>query len=540
MEGRRQEPAALFHCGWRRLVPYNRCSLMAPRTRRALVAAAFVVLAGVQPAAAGSAPPPGWSDAAWSAWDGSGQATSVPAVVADPAAQQLTFFVRGTDEAIWRRTYASGAWGGWVSLGGGSASAPAAASAAGGQVTVFMRGLDAQLWTGTVNGATWTGWQPLGGVITSAPAAASPQAGQIAVFVRGTDRQLWERTWDGSAWRPWQALGGILTSDPAVTSAATGQLQVFVRGTDNQLWERAWNGTAWLPWTGLGGILTSAAAAASGGDGRIDVFVRGTDQALWQRTWDGSQWQPWSSLAGGWSSGPSADSTGPGTFDVFVRGEDSQLWHHSSQIGGWGRLGMVPGSNTMADVTYYKQAYPLSCEEASLQMAATHEGIFTSQSTVLNLIGIDYRSGYYDYNGVIHWGDPYVRFVGSPSGSEPALTGYGTYNPTIAGAAGRLGVQVDQSAQGVAMSTVYSAVLQNHPVIAWISADWRYHGTQPWIAFDGRHVLYAGPEEHSVLVVGVNATSVYVYNPMSGPQWVSKSTFASAFASYDDMAVIID
>jgi hypothetical protein len=35
----------------------------------------------------------------------------------------------------------------------------------------------------------------------------------------------------------------------------------------------------------------------------------------------------------------------------------------------------------------------------------------------------------------------------------------------------------------------------------------------------------------------VTAGSVLVNNPWSGPEWVSKSTFQAAYASYRDMAV---
>lgn len=52
-------------------------------------------------------------------------------------------------------------------------------------------------------------------------------------------------------------------------------------------------------------------------------------------------------------------------------------------------------------------------------------------------------------------------------------------------------------------------------------------------------VPYAGPIEHAVTVVGVQEHSVLVNNPGSGPEWVSKSTFETAYSAYDEMAVII-
>ena len=170
-------------------------------------------------------------------------------------------------------------------------------------------------------------------------------------------------------------------------------------------------------------------------------------------------------------------------------------------------------------------------------MALAHQGIGVSQGQVLQDEGIDWRRSYYS-GGVLHWGDPYSVFVGDPNGSEVALSGYGTYQPTIARVAGKHGALLDGAAEGVPPQSLYAAVLGGHPVVAWVSFDWAAHRRSPWVAFDGRSVLYAGPVEHAVTVVGVTASSVYVYNPWFGPQWVSRSTFQAAYGTYDDMAVI--
>jgi len=197
-----------------------------------------------------------------------------------------------------------------------------------------------------------------------------------------------------------------------------------------------------------------------------------------------------------------------------------------------------PTSNVIGNVPYYRQVYSLSCEAAALQMALAHEGINVDQTRQLNDMGIDYRSAYFDANG-LRWGDPYTNFVGDPNGSEIALTGYGTYETNVARIARAYGGQVTLEGENISPLTVYAAVLQNHPVVAWIAFDWRYHAAGSYLAFDGRWVPYAGSIEHAVTVVGVTPDSVYVYNPWSGPQWVSRSTFESAFATYHNMAVVL-
>lgn len=190
-------------------------------------------------------------------------------------------------------------------------------------------------------------------------------------------------------------------------------------------------------------------------------------------------------------------------------------------------------------VTYHHQDFELSCEEAALQMALSHEGIYPSQAQELNDIGIDWRHGYYDAWNNLRWGDPYINFVGDPGGSEVTLTGYGTYYTTITGLVHRYGGQALEVGEGVPPADVYNAVMHNHPVVAWVSFDWRYHPPGQWLAFDGRWVQYQGPVEHTVTVVGVTPTDVYVFNPWFGPQWVSRATFEAAYATYRDQAVVV-
>lgn len=198
---------------------------------------------------------------------------------------------------------------------------------------------------------------------------------------------------------------------------------------------------------------------------------------------------------------------------------------------------LAPSARTL-NVPWYQQAYALSCEEASLRMALAHEGISTTDAAILDIIGTDARPAIF-VNGTLRWSDPFVAFVGDPNGSEAALTGYGTYYPTIARAAIALGGQVLRAGQGIAPKDVYDAILQGHPVVAWVTYQWVTPVHADYLTFDGRTVPYAGPVEHAVAVVGVQEDSVLVNNPWSGPEWVSKSTFEAAYSAYYQMAVII-
>ena len=193
-----------------------------------------------------------------------------------------------------------------------------------------------------------------------------------------------------------------------------------------------------------------------------------------------------------------------------------------------------PPTSIVLSVPWYHQQYVLSCEEAALRMALGYRGIGVSDQQVLNQVGIDWTHYWAGPGG----GDPFRSFVGDPNGSEIANTGYGTYWPTIQGAAGAFGGAVVQ-AGNLSPSNVYTQVLQGHPTITWVTFDWGTPGRRDYTAYDGVSVPYAGPDEHAVVVAGVTPDSVLVNDPDRGQYWVSKGQFEPAFAVYGDMAVVI-
>jgi uncharacterized protein YvpB len=203
------------------------------------------------------------------------------------------------------------------------------------------------------------------------------------------------------------------------------------------------------------------------------------------------------------------------------------------------RLDADPSTSFVPNVPWYHQALALSCEAATLRMALAKEGINTTDQQIMALIPNDPRAAELSAQGM-HWGDPYTHFVGDPSGSESALTGYGTYYPTIAAAAGQLGGHVTKAGEGVSPADVYASIQAGHPVIVWVTYQWVSPARQDYIAFDGRSIPYAGPVEHTGTVVGVSPDSVFVNNPLSGQERISKDVFESAFGAYNHMAVFLD
>jgi uncharacterized protein YvpB len=199
---------------------------------------------------------------------------------------------------------------------------------------------------------------------------------------------------------------------------------------------------------------------------------------------------------------------------------------------------VTPVTSRQLEVPVFYQAYTLSCEEAALRMALAYEGIAVTDAEVLAIIGIDWSAAYYDGSG-LRWGDPYTAFVGNPDGSEVAMTGYGTYYPSIARAAAALGGTVLRSGEGISPADLYTAVLDGHPVVAWVTYQWVSAQRSDYVALDGRTIPYAGPVEHAITVVGVTAGTVTVNDPDFGRYTVSKSVFESSYATYNQMAVVI-
>jgi uncharacterized protein YvpB len=476
---------------------------------------------------------------------------SAPAAPAPLAGADV--FVPGSDGSIWFRGWDGASWTGWSSLGGPFVGAPTVASWGPGRIDVFATGQDQALWHRWFDGGFWSGWESLGGVLTSAPSVASWAAGRLDVFARSTDNAMYHLWWDG-AWHGWEFQGGILTSAPAVAAWGVNRLDVFVRGSDNAMYHRWYDG-AWHGFEGLGGILTSSPTVAAWGTGRLDIFVRGTDNAMYHRWYDGA-WRGWEGLGGVLTSGPGVATWGPGQLDVFVAGTDSGgMWYLRYGSAGWGSWQSLGGvltdspaatawtnvTNTIPGVPYDAQVYELSCEEASLQMALARQGVNVTQAQILQAVGVDARPGFVDANGVLHWGNPDAVFVGDVNASEVNYTGYGTYAPPIARVAAGYGMNVIRAGEGISPQDVYHAVLTNHPVVAWISFDYRFHPPGSMVTWDGQVVQYQGPIEHAVTVVGVNQNSVLLDNPWPslGQQWVSKATFEASYNTFRDMAVIM-
>jgi hypothetical protein len=197
------------------------------------------------------------SGGSWSGWASlGGYATSAPAVALRRGPlNYLDLAIRGNDNTIYFRSYVPAAgWSPWSSLGGNLTSAPALASQADGIVNVWARGTDSAVYQKSWNGSAWTEWGSLAGGIYGAPAAISRAPGYVNLYVRGSGNQSFADSWSGN-WSGWQVLDPTpIDSAPAPFSDDPSRESVAVRRGANLLLKSWSAGTGWGPWTDLGPV----------------------------------------------------------------------------------------------------------------------------------------------------------------------------------------------------------------------------------------------------------------------------------------------
>jgi len=196
------------------------------------------------------------------------------------------------------------------------------------------------------------------------------------------------------------------------------------------------------------------------------------------------------------------------------------------------------------DINIHYQEHNLSCEAAALKMALSYEGINVDEMTLIGYMTRDPRPARFDsQRHLVTWGNPAQGFVGDPNGNLQRYTGYGVYDEPVAFAAIQAGANVIDAGSGlygapVPASEVYDAVLDGHPVVAWISNTYRTVKLSQYTAYDGSTVWYT-LTEHAVTVIGVKADAVLINDPWFGQHWHSKAQFEAAYATFQQMAVII-
>lgn len=164
-------------------------------------------------------------------------------------------------------------------------------------------------------------------------------------------------------------------------------------------------------------------------------------------------------------------------------------------------------------VPYFRQAYALSCEEASLRMALAYRGINVSDYDILVKVGYNPRPRDLATNS---WDNPYQMYVGDVNGNM-GTTGWGTYGPPIAAAAQSFGRNTSYIS-GISVNQIAQAIYDDDPVVIWgiVGSSAR---SDSWNTSSG--IVQAPRNTHVRTVYGVagsvnNPIGFYVHDPLHG------------------------
>jgi uncharacterized protein YvpB len=192
----------------------------------------------------------------------------------------------------------------------------------------------------------------------------------------------------------------------------------------------------------------------------------------------------------------------------------------------------------LLDVPLHRQAHPLSCEAAALQMALGTLGVRVTEDQLLSELARDPTPRTQQPDGSIVWGDPDVGFVGSWDGIF-GVDGYGVYQGPIADLArihGALSTNAEQDANPL---DLYTAVRDGYPVVVWMPYAGQIHGRGSWLTPAGNEVDYV-VTEHAVVLAGVDDDGVTFADPYTASlQRMSYAEFEAALAAFDNRAVIV-
>ncbi len=182
---------------------------------------------------------------------------------------------------------------------------------------------------------------------------------------------------------------------------------------------------------------------------------------------------------------------------------------------------------------------PNGCEVTSLSMLFTAIGHPVSKMTLAQKMPYDPTPRVKNAAGqIVSWGNPNVGFVGSP---YVWSDGFGIYHGPIIKLIDKIlpGEGVDLTKQP--FTDVLSYVARGIPVEAWVTAELRptKRFWETWQTPEGP--ITVTQQEHAVLIVGYDATHVYINNPINGEkdEAVNMQNFLGAWHQLGDQAVTI-
>jgi hypothetical protein len=187
----------------------------------------------------------------WSGWDSLGGqvAAGTGPAVASWSAGRLDVFVQGTDNQLWHKWWNGASWSGWESLGGTLTASPGAVASwtsVTDSIAVVVRGTDGAVWQKSYSNG-WSGWEYVGGQL--APNTGPAVSQDLWIIAQGTNNQFWQKN-GNSAWQP-------LAVTPETPSATSPGAVCTVTNEHTLVCFTSTNGNVWYGVHDSGGHITS-------------------------------------------------------------------------------------------------------------------------------------------------------------------------------------------------------------------------------------------------------------------------------------------
>ncbi len=180
--------------------------------------------------------------------------------------------------------------------------------------------------------------------------------------------------------------------------------------------------------------------------------------------------------------------------------------------------------------------YKNGCEVTSLSMLLTAVGHPVSKEVLAQQMPKDPTPLVLGPHATVKsWGNPNVGFVGNISNF-----GYGIYHGPLSKLLNQILPGRAEDLTGKPFAADLAAVASGRPVVLWTTANFK--PTQDWVTWQSPEgPVHATWEEHAILLVGYDASHLYVNNPLTGQaaQPVNRDDFLAAWRQLGEQALTV-
>lgn len=176
--------------------------------------------------------------------------------------------------------------------------------------------------------------------------------------------------------------------------------------------------------------------------------------------------------------------------------------------------------------------YPTGCESVALTMLLKYYGVNVNPDMVISRLKKGDIPRY--ENDVLYGGDPEIEFIGDPYSKYS----YGVYERPIMDVANSFKSGI-KGGSNIPFNDIVNLVQSGIPVMAWTSMGLSLpYISKSWIYKPTGEVISWKANEHAVVIVGVNNSSIVVADPIGGKlKTYSKCLFEQRYNYYGKKAL---